>query len=89
MLCSLPISARSDTLWVMNPAFPSITQRVVLDNLSMSAVSDGQAEFVLPYETTKTLIGVAYDAEGTFGMLVRNLMTVNYICFCIKRHRLI
>ena len=62
---------------------------MVLDNLSMSAVSDGQAEFVVPYETTKTLMGVAYDAEGTFGMLVRNLMTVNYISFCIKRHSLI
>lgn len=47
---------------------------MVIENLKVSGVTEGYAEYLIPYNTTRTALGVAYDAEYNFGKVFRKII---------------
>lgn len=47
---------------------------LVIDNLIQSGISEGHANYVIPYNRTKTALGVAFDARMNYGKVFRKLI---------------
>lgn len=50
------------------------TDQLVIDNLIYNGVTEPYGNYAIPYNTTRTALGVAYDAENNFGTVFRKLV---------------
>ena len=50
------------------------SDELIIDNLKANGVTENYAEYLIPYNTTRTALGVAYDAEYNFGKVFRKLI---------------
>lgn len=48
--------------------------QLVIDNLIYNGVTEPYGNYAIPYNTTRTALGVAYDAENNFGTVFRKLV---------------
>lgn len=47
---------------------------LVIENLEVGGTTEGYAVYLIPYNTTRTALGVAYDAEYNYGKVFRKLV---------------
>lgn len=47
---------------------------LVIENLVVSGISESSANYLIPYNTTRTALGVAYDANNNYGKVFRKIV---------------